>query len=96
MGWFRNLLGFSSRDVVGFVLKLSERILKAVIGNAARDLQRIAWEEVKKAEESGLTGASKYEMAFKALKKRFPEIKENAINLAIESAVAALSTADNL
>ena len=89
MSW---LSKFLRRDSVKIILKMGERILKLIIGKVAEDVQRIAWAEVKKAEESGADGLDKYQMAFKALKKRFPDIKESILNHSIESAVLALQS----
>jgi hypothetical protein len=73
------------------ILDLGVQILKVFLGKVAEDLQKIAKEEVDKAERTGKTGAEKYEIALKALKKRFPDMKESFINHAIETAVLALA-----
>ena len=84
--WFR-------RDSVKAFLDLALKLLKMILGNVARDLSTIAQEEVKRAEENGKSGTEKYEAAYKAIKKRFPEVRESAINLAIEVSVNALQVA---
>ena len=89
MSWFSNWL---KSDSVKSILKLAERILKLIIGRVAEDVQRIAYEEVKIAEASGKDGLDKYEAVFKAMKKRFPSIKDSALNYAIEAAVLALQS----
>lgn len=59
------------------------------------DLQRVASDEVLKAEQSGKNGADKYEWAFKGIRDRFPQLKESFINTAIEVAVLALQAAQD-
>lgn len=87
MSWISS---FFRRDSVKAILDIGLRLLKMLLGGIANDLQRIAMEEVKIAEASGATGTEKYEMAFKAIKKRLPTLRENAINLAIELSLGAL------
>lgn len=70
---------------------LAVNILKELIGTAASSLQQIAREEVYRAELEG--GTDKYERAFKAIRGRlygWEDISENAINIAIETSVAAM------
>lgn len=90
MSWFSV---FFRKESVQAILKLGAQILKVIVGKVAEDVQRIAWEEVKIAEQSGKSGADKYEMAFKALRKRFPDIRDSVINHSIETAVIALQSA---
>ncbi len=87
MSW---LSSFFRKDSVKAILDAGVKILKLLIGRAAENLQTIAKEEVDRAEASGKTGTEKYEIAFKAIKARFPEMKESFINHAIETAVLAL------
>lgn len=87
MSWFS---AFFKRGSVKAFLKLGLKLLKLFLGGVAESLQAIAQDEVEKAEESGMSGAEKYEAAFKAIKARFPELRESAINLAIEIAVNAI------
>lgn len=90
MSWFSS---FFRRDNVKAFLDLALRLLKMILGNIAKDLSKIAQEEVRLAEESGKSGQEKYETAYKAIKKRLPEVRESAVNLAIEIAVNALQQA---
>ena len=90
MNFFKSIVLFFKKDNVQSFLKLVGGVLKMVAGSAARDLQKIAEEEVLRAEESGKTGTEKLSMAFKAVKKRLPEVGTNSVNLAIELAVATL------
>ena len=90
MNFFKVIGSFFKQDSVKSFLNVALKLLKMVLGGVARDLQRIALEEVTLAEESGLSGQEKYEIAYKALKKRFPEIRESALNLALEISVSAL------
>ena len=90
MNFFKAIAGFFQKDSVKAFLDLALKILKMVLGQTGVMLQTIAQEEVAKAEASGKTGLEKYEMAYKAIKKRFPEVRESAVNLAIELAVNAL------
>ena len=87
MSWFS---AFFKRDTVKAFLKIGLRLLKLFLGGVAESLQAIAQDEVSRAEQSGKSGKEKYEAAFKAVKARFPELRESAINLAIEIAVNAL------
>ena len=89
MSWLSNLL---KRDNVKAFLGLGLKILKLILGNAGDSLHRIANEEVIRAEQDGLTGEEKYMKAFQAIKNRLPEVRDSAINLAIELAVNALLT----
>lgn len=89
MSW---LSEFFRRDSVKIVLKLMEKVLKIIIGQVADKLKTVAYEEVVKAEKSGKSGPDKYEAAFKGIRSRFPELKESAINFAIEGAVLALQS----
>lgn len=84
------LKSFFAKDSVKAIINMGLSLLKMVIGNAAHDLSEIARQEVLNAEASGKTGKEKYEIAFKAIKKRLPEVGSSAINLAIEIAVSAL------
>lgn len=84
---------FFSKDNVSAFLNLALKIMKMIIGRVANDLNRIAQEEVARAEASGKSGTEKYEAAFKAIRARFPELRESAINLAIELGVNALEQA---
>ena len=90
MSW---LSSFFRKNSVKAILNFGKSILKIFLGEVAKDLQEIAWSEVKRAEESGKSGIEKYEAAFKAIKTRFPEIRESLVNHAIETAVLALNSA---
>ena len=81
---------FFKKDTVKAFLDVALKLLKMLLGGVASELQRIARAEVALAEESGKSGQEKYEAAFKAIKARFPELRESAINLALEIAVNAL------
>lgn len=83
---------FFRKDSVQFVLNLGKQILKMFIGRLAEDLQRIAWDEVKKAQLAGGTGSQKAKAAFEGIKRRMPEVRDSQINLALEIAVSALKT----
>lgn len=85
------IVGFFQSDMAKKILALGLQILKIVAGNVGADLMTIAKEEVAKAEASGLDGQAKYEAAFAGIRKRLPSVAENAINLAIEVSVAALT-----
>ena len=93
MNFFKSILSFFNRDNVKAFLNLGLQILKMVAGSVATDIQRITQEEVNKAEVAGKTGTEKYETAYKAIKKRLPEVAERTINLALELAVNALTQA---
>ena len=86
-------MSFFQRDNVKAFLKAALAILKLVARDTAGNLQIIAQEEVNKAEQAGKSGQEKYETAYKAVKKRFPELRESAINLAIELSVSTLQAA---
>ena len=90
MSW---LSSFFRKDSVKSILNLGLQILKLFLGKVAGELQRVAQEEVAKAEASGKIGAEKYEIAFKAIKARLPQVKESLINYAIEQSVLALMAA---
>ena len=90
MNFFKVIGSFFKQDSVKAFLAVALKLLKMVLGGVARDLQAIALEEVTLAEESGKTGQEKYEIAYRALKKRFPEVRESALNLALEIGVSAL------
>lgn len=85
-----SIKAFFTKDSVKMFLNLGLKLLKLILGNIAHNVALIAQEEVLNAELSGKTGEAKYEMAFKAVKSRLPEVKDSAINLAIELAVNAL------
>lgn len=91
-GLWSAIVGFFNKDSVKTILKIGEKVIKMLVARGVDDLQRIAWQEVQNAESTGKSGLDKYEMAFKAVKKRFPEVKESVINLAIEMAVNALQS----
>ena len=84
MSW---LSSFFRKDTVQVILKASLGILKLFIGNAAGALQQAALEEVKKAESTGLSGAAKWDAAYKGVKNRLPHIAEKLIEKAIIDAV---------
>lgn len=88
--WFKSIF---TKDNVKAILDLGLSILKMILGSVAHDLAEIAKQEVINAEASGKTGKEKYEIAFIAIKKRLPEVRDSAINLAIEIAVNALLSA---
>jgi len=90
MSW---LSAFFKKDSVKAILNMGKAILKVLIGRAAENLQEVARQEVARAEATGKTGSEKYELAFKGVKSRFPEMKEAFINHAIETAVLALLSA---
>ena len=90
MNFFKVVGSFFKQDNVKAFLAVALKLLKMVLGGVAANLQTVAREEVARAEASGKTGQEKYEDAYKAIKKRFPEIKESALNLALELAVSAL------
>lgn len=92
MSFFDSIKAFFNRDSVKAILKIGEKVIKMLVARGVDDLQRIAWQEVQSAESTGKSGLDKYEMAFKAVRKRFPEVKESVINLAIEMAVNALQS----
>jgi len=87
MSW---LSAFFRQDKVQMFLRAALSLLKILLGGVADSLNTIAQEEVKKAELSGKSGQEKYEAAFKGIKVRLPELRDSAINLAIELAVSAL------
>ena len=87
---WKGILGFFKSDLAKQLLALGEKILKAVAGQIGSSLMEIAKKEVAVAEATGVKGAEKYEIAFKAIRKHFPNLAENAVNLAIELCVAAL------
>ena len=87
MSWFSKWL---NSDSVKIIVKLGSQILKAIGVSVADDLMKIAREEVALAQVSGRSSAEKYEMVMAALKKKLPDVKEHAANLAIELALAAL------
>lgn len=85
------IAGFFRAPATKRILDMGVKLLKAAGVAAAEQLQRVAREEVERAELEG--GKDKYERAFKAIRGRIPgtrDIKESAINLAIETAVQAL------
>lgn len=88
MSW---LSVFFRKDSVKAVLEIGKSLLKIFIGKSADYLQEVAREEVFRAEQTGKTGLEKYEIAYKNIKSRLPQIKESVINLAIEIAVNWLS-----
>lgn len=90
MSWLSNLL---RKESFKLILKLGERILKIFLGKLAQSVQDIAFEEVIAAEQSGKSGLDKYQLVFKRLKERFPDIKNSALNLAIEVSIAAMQGA---
>ena len=90
MSW---LSEFFRKDSVKTILNLGLQILKLFLGKVASELQKVVQEEVSKAEASGKTGTEKYEIAYKAIKARLPQIKESLINFAIEQSVLALMAA---
>lgn len=85
------ITSFFKSDLAKKILRLSLEVLKDFLGTAAAKLQSVVQEEVSKAEAEG--GANKYERVFKAVKARFPEIKEVLINKTIEDMVLALTSA---
>ena len=91
MKLFKSILLFFKKDSVRVFLELSLKLLKIILGNVANNLSNIAQEEVQKAEASGKSGQDKYETAYKAIRARLPQVRESAINLAIELAVNAFS-----
>lgn len=88
MSW---LSVFFKKDSVKAFLNLAFKLLKTLLGQIGENLLSVAKQEVYLAEKSGKTGTEKYNEAFKAIKRRFPELRESAINLAIEIAVNALT-----
>ena len=90
MSW---LSSFFRKDSVKQILNFGKMILRLLLGKLADDLQRIAMEEVQKAEQSGKSGSDKYRAAYEAIKNRLPAVKEAFINHAIETAVLALLAA---
>lgn len=73
------------------ILSLATDILFEVVGAGADQLARIAQEEVRKAEAEG--GPDKHERVLKAIRGRvwgFKDLSENAIDIAIVTAVAAM------
>ena len=89
MSWLSTWFGTIKWKVI---FDLGVKILKIFLGKVAEELMRIAKEEVAAAEATGKTGTEKYEIAFKAITKRFPEIRERFINAAIEVCVLVVSS----
>ena len=91
MSFWSKVVGFFAKDSVKAVLKIGIKLLKAFGIAVAEKLQDVANEEVYKAELTGKDGLEKYKLALKGVRSRFPELKESALNLAIEIAVNALT-----
>lgn len=85
MSW---LSVFFKKESVKAVIDLSIKLLQIIAGNFAKDMYKVVSEEVAKVEASGLPSKEKFNTVFEAVKKRFPQVKINTINLAIELAVA--------
>lgn len=86
MNIFKVIVAFFRKDSVKAILEIGKKLLSIFVQKAAGELERTASEEVWKAEQTGKTGTEKYEMAYKGIKARFPELKESIINLALEIA----------
>lgn len=86
------VVGFFKSDLAKRIFKLGEDILKAVVQDQGPVLQKIAFEEVMKASQTSKSNDDKFKMAYDAILARIKDAKvgENAINLAIELAVAAI------
>lgn len=89
MSW---LSVFFKRDSVRAILDIGKKILAMFLGRLAEDLQRVAWEEVKKAQLTTGSGVQKARSAFEGIRARLPEISDSQINLALEIAVAAIKS----
>lgn len=89
MSW---LSSFFRRDSTKVIVNAIRKLLSLFVGRIADDLQKMALEEVYKAEITGKSGLDKYEMAFKALREKFKSLPEYALNIAIETAVARIDT----
>ena len=87
MNFFKAIVAFFRKDSVQLILEIGKKLLGIFVRKAAGELERVAREEVWKAEQSGKSGLEKYNIAYEGVKKRFPELKESVINLAIEIAV---------
>ena len=87
MSW---LSVFFRKDSVRALLDLGIKILKMFLGRLAEDLQRIAMEEVRKAQLTSVSGPQKAKAAFEGIKSRLPEVSDSQINLALEVAVSAI------
>lgn len=87
------ILGFL-KDAYEWVLPIFKASLKLLIKGGGATLIDMASNAVKAAEQPGLTGDQKYDMAFEAVKQTFEnegrEVVKSAINLAIEMAVAKM------
>lgn len=96
MNYFKRLgnwvVSFFKSDLAKRIYQLGTEILKAVLKEQGPLLQQIALDEVRKAAATSLSNEDKFEMAYKAIVSRVKnsDIGENAINLAIELAVAAI------
>lgn len=87
MSW---LSGLFNKNKFKTILKLGEMLLRVFLGGMAKRLQEVAFEEVLAVEGTGKSGSEKVKVVFGKLKDRFPELRDYAINLAIELAVTAL------
>lgn len=95
MSWLSSWL---RRDSTKLVLSLVQKLIRVIVGKVADDLEKIALEEVKKAEASGLSGIEKYKMALSGIKGRpqYRDLPQYVLNIAIESAVAVVDWKSNI
>ena len=73
-------------------ISLSKRIIKILLGEVWERAYQIAKQEIKAAEESGVSGKEKFTMAYNAIKERLrsQEIPNSVLNLLIELVVNEL------
>lgn len=90
MSIWSSIISFFSKDIVKSFLKKFGEILVMFLGEIGRELKKVALEEVHKAEQTGKSGLEKYELAYRGVKKRFPELREKFIEAAIANAVLAI------
>ena len=84
-GWIKSALGF-----IGSFFK---RAARTAIGAAANSLESTAVSVVREVQRKAPVNAgdlAKFDMVKQVLKKRYPNYKDAAINLAIEMAVAVV------
>ena len=87
------LVGIFKSDAAKKIMKLGGEILKAIVQSQGPALQAIALEEVRRAATmTTLSNEEKFKLAYNAIVARVKtsDIGENAVNLAIELAVAAI------
>lgn len=85
MSW---LSVFFKKESVKALVDMSIKLLRIIAGNFAKDMYTVVSEEVAKVEMANIPSKEKFSTVFEAVKKRFPQVRVNTINLAIELAVA--------